>query len=157
MKYKSNFLTKSIISAFILMLHVGCTVKLVEDQSAEVSGAIIKVAKTTDAFLLNISVTSSSVDGSRAFDNYAGGYAAIENELISLGLQNQVRPINKYAFEIVEIALNKWLEFAAKHEQNDTISDTSIDEMRVTMQDIFRAMLIEDEGERYLLGLNARG
>lgn len=151
MKYKSIFLTKSILTAFILMLHVGCTMKLVEDQSAGVSGAIIKVAKTTDAFLLNISVTSSSVDGSRAFDNYAGGYAAIENELISLGLQNQVRPINKYAFEIAEIALNKWLEFAAKHEQNDIISDTSINEMRVTMQDIFRAMLIEDEGERYLM------
>lgn len=71
--------------------------------------------------------------------------------MISLGLQNQVRPINKYAFEIAEIALNKWLEFAAKHEQNDIISDTSINEMRVTMQDIFRAMLIEDEGERYLM------
>lgn len=125
--------------------------KLVENYDAEVSSSIIKVAKTTDAFLLNIMVTSSVADGSRVFENYAGGYAAVENELISLRLQNQVRPVHDHAFQVTEASLETWLDFAGKHEQNDTISDALIDEMRITMQQVFRAMLIEEEAEKLLM------
>ncbi len=125
--------------------------KLVENYDSQISSSIIKVAKTTDAFLLNILVSSSATDGSRSFENYAGGYAAVENELISLGLQNQVRPLNEYAFQITEVTLDIWLQFADKHKLNDTLSDNLIEEMRVSMQDAFRAMLIADEGEQFLL------
>ncbi|MBO6792986.1 MAG: hypothetical protein JJ895_03675 [Balneolaceae bacterium] len=150
MKTSAKALSLFIIFGSLLAGLSGCTLKLAEDYDAQTSGSIIKVAKTTDAFLLNMLVSSSATDGTRTFENYAGGYAAVENELISLGLQNQVRPLHDYTFQITEITLELWLDFAGKHKQNDTMSDLLIDEMRVSMQDAFRAMLIADEGAEYL-------
>lgn len=151
MKNKSTNLFFLLVLGVFFAAGSGCTMKLVEDHNSEISSVIVKVAKTTDAFLLNMIVSSSVTDGSRSFENYAGGYAAVENELISLRLQNQVRPLNDNAYRITETALEMWLEFAQKHKENDSVSNALIEEMRISMQDAFRAILIADEGEQFIM------
>lgn len=149
MKYlieRNKFLPFSILILFAVS---SCTVKWVGDYDAEAATNIQKVAKTTDAFLLSMMLTSSTDDGSRNFDNYAGGYAAIESELVSLRLQNQVRPINEHSSRISEIALEIWLGYLNEHKENDTVSDGILQLNRLYMQDVFKAMLIAEEGKNF--------
>jgi hypothetical protein len=148
--YRVKFQTNLIISACILFLLSSCTVKWVGDYDAEAASNIQKVAKTTDAFLLNMMLTSSSDDGSRQFENYAGGYAAIESELVSLRLQNQVRPINDHSIRISKIALEMWLDYMNEHKNDDSVSDGILKLNRMYMQDVFRAMLIAEEGKNFV-------
>ena len=126
-----------------------CTVKWVADYDADLAASVQQVAKTTDAFYLNMLESSSRSDSTRNYSYFAPGYATIEAELNSIRLQNQIKALNEHSTRISEIAIEMWVDYKTEHKTDGTISDGIIKLNRVYMQDVYRAMLIAEEGKNF--------
>lgn len=146
---KKNLVISLLIAVLTLLSFSSCTVKWVADYDNELSASIQEIAKTTDTFYLTMLETSSVTDGSRDYASFAEGYASIEGELSNIKLRNQVRALNEHSTRISEIAIEMWTDYKNEHKTDSTISDGIIKLNRMYMQDVFRAMLIAEEGKNF--------
>lgn len=127
-----------------------CKVQFVSDPDARLADQVEEAAQSVDYFYLNLQDNSTSEFQGRAFQNFSDDYLKIEVKLNSIVRRNRLSPLNNTSYEISQIALTQWQSNKAKHKAKDQLSDEEITSCRQAMNELFYAILSENEGEKYL-------
>jgi len=104
------------VSAILLLVVSGCTIKLVADYDAATYEEILRVGKRVDQFY---GMLLEQDEASRAYQNYAAQYVEIETELRSLYVRNMSRPLNDESTKIADSILQLWMKYKDRHQTSN--------------------------------------
>lgn len=121
---------------FIILFTSGC-VKYAADYDATVLEEIIFVSKKVDMFFGSVLETP---DNKRDYENFKSSYIAIEADLKSLLIRNEIREFNEETVKQIQIALELWQGDKAKHKEKDTIKNFIAKKHREQFARVFTAM-----------------
>jgi len=135
-----------VVLVFIVAFCAACTVQMVPSYDDQIYRATISIAKQVDKFYIGILDTSPE---KRSYETFADDYAAIEAEINSLLLQQQVRLRNDDMTSATRKALEMWTENKAyfKGKRDYYVVDDKVKLHKSRFSDVFEAIA---RGEKYL-------
>lgn len=132
----------------ILLITLSCRVQFVADYNGQLAAQIENTAEAVDYFYLSMAENTADEFGARSYQYFKEDYLKIEVQLNSILRKNRIQPLNENSTRVAQMTLDKWVEYKERHKEKDEISDANIKLNRLTMSDLFYAMLVAEEGKR---------
>ena len=128
-----------------LLVFASCKVQLVSNYDAQLSNEINTTSKKIDNFFLSMQEIPAD---KRQYVNFSNAYIDIETDLNSLVIKNRVKPLNAESSRIAEITLQLWEKYKEEHKKDNTLSNGLIKLNKKTLNDLFYAMQVAEEGKK---------
>ncbi|MCP4667298.1 MAG: hypothetical protein GY849_13130 [Deltaproteobacteria bacterium] len=150
MKRQTLFGRKAFWAGLLMMvlcgaLVGGCYVKLVATYDPEVEEAIVELGIKVDALYGRILETP---EDKRGYDQFADQYVAVDADLRSLLMRNELREKNQESTDIVKTTQDLFQKYREKHKQSAKYKTVLATKHRERFMKLFTAMFKAERAKK---------
>lgn len=131
----------------LIAVAASCTVSRIAPYDAGVTEQARQIASRIDRFYLTMLEIPSDDPEARNYRHFSGDYIDVEVELNDLLLKNRIKPLNRESVRNIEILLETWESYKARHKKDDTLPDADIELNRDFMRDLLIVVIIGEQGK----------
>jgi hypothetical protein len=142
---QAGYVTKAkwIIYLFAIILS-GCSrVVLVPDYSAGIEAQIVNGAMLNDKIYLDLADVQPA---QRQYKDFSERYSAVEAEINSIELKNEIRKNNTDMLAIIDKLKAAFNKYRNEHKKNDMLSDGDIKADQAYIKAFWKPLLIAESG-----------